>query len=69
MSTLSIIAVGVSWWNQATLRALLAQSGAHVGFHDDFIDGLAAARKTGADLVAWASKVTSAHGWRLGTEF
>lgn len=52
------IAVGVSWWNRATLGALLGADGSAVTFHDDFDAGLTEARQRNAALVAWASKVT-----------
>ncbi len=55
-----IIAVGVAWWNQKALRALLAAEGKKVTFHDTFDRGLAAARVAGGALVCWASKITPA---------
>lgn len=53
------VCAGVSWWNQPTLRALIAADGLTAQFHDTFASGWEAARNTRAPLFAWASKVTA----------
>ena len=58
MSPKLTISVGVSWWNRATVRALLGADGNAVMFIDSFEQGLALARRERADLVGWASKIT-----------
>ena len=55
-----IIVTGVSWWNRATLTALVAAEGAAVAHRETFADALAVAAAGGAPLMAWASKVTEA---------
>ena len=54
------IVTGVSWWNRATLAALLAADGTAVEHRETFADGLDEARARAAPLYAWASKVTDA---------
>jgi capsular polysaccharide export protein len=52
------IVTGVSWWNRATLAALLATEPRDVHFRDSFTEGLAAAAANGGPIYAWASKIT-----------
>ncbi len=59
MTAPRIIVTGVSWWNRATLSALLAADGASADHRETFAEALEAARVGGAVLYAWASKVTA----------
>ncbi len=57
MTASTAICIGVSWWNQPTLRALLAAEVLAAEFHEAFAAGLEAAVRSGAPVFAWASKV------------
>jgi capsular polysaccharide export protein len=59
MPATGTICCGASWWNRPTLGALLAaELGGPVDFVDRFGDALAEARRSGAALAVWASKLT-----------
>lgn len=60
MSGPKTIVTGVSWWNRAAVRALIAADGHDVRFCRSFGDGLDQARDSGGELVAWSSKVSAA---------